>query len=66
MIDIGCGEKLGIKGLKGFKSKKSFISYLEDNQKNGRLHKNIDPEKAWKIIEKHTSTPKAKESKKNN
>lgn len=63
-IDIGSGVSLGIKGLKGFKSKKSFISYIEDNQKEGRIHANVDPEKAWKTVEKHTSAPKDKESKK--
>ena len=56
-IDIGSGEKLGIKGLKGFKNKESFISFIEDNQKHGRIHKNVNPEKAWRLAEKHTSAP---------
>ena len=45
-IDIGSDVKLFKDGLKGF-SKESFISYLENNQKDGRLPKSIDPKKAW-------------------
>jgi hypothetical protein len=56
-IDIGSGEKLNIKGLKDFKSKESFISFIESNQKANRIHKNVNPEKAWKACEKHIDTP---------
>lgn len=64
-INIGSGVKLGTKGLKDFDSKESFISFIESNQKANRIHKNVNPEKAWKLVEKHTSsTPvEAKKSK---
>jgi hypothetical protein len=52
-IDIGSGEKLSVKGLKGFKDKESFIHFIEDNQKHGRIHVNVDPKKAWKAAKKY-------------
>jgi len=55
-IEIGSGEKLFIKGLKDFESKESFISFIESNQKANRIHKNVDPKKAWKAAKKHIET----------
>lgn len=60
-IDIGCGHTLSIKGLKGFDSKESFISFIESNQKANRIHKNVDPKKAWKVAKKHTSETPSKD-----
>ena len=51
-VDIGHGEKLYKGGLKGF-DKESFISFIQSNQKAGRIHKNVDAKKAWKLVEKH-------------
>ena len=56
-VDIARGVPMFIKGLKGFKSKESFITFIEGNKLAGRLPERVDAEKAWKAVEKHTSAP---------
>lgn len=62
-VDIGHGEKLYKGGLKGF-DKESFISFIQGNQEAGRIHKNVDTNKAWRLVEKYTKVAVKKVSKK--
>lgn len=62
-VDIARGVPMFIKGLKGFKSKRSFISFIEGNKEAGRLPERVDAEKAWDIVAKHTSAPKPRKEK---
>ena len=61
-IEIGAGEKLYKGGLKDF-DEKSFISFIESNQKAGRINSYVDAKKAWKLVEKHTKKAKPEKGK---